>query len=104
MRPLIGKPLPLGMPTLHSEPQRLNIYPNPCSCERITITHEYFNGQSPDSDHSDLVVRNLYGQEIISTRYTQILDVSGLPAGMYILEVINRGTGKQFTGKLVITR
>jgi hypothetical protein len=50
------------------------------------------------------VVRNLYGQEIISTRYTQILDVSGLPAGMYILEVINRGTGKQFTGKLVITR
>ena len=104
MRPLIGKPIPLGIPITHPESQRLNIYPNPCSGEMVTVTNEYLSGPVLDSGHSTLVVRNLCGQEVISASYVRTLDVSGLPAGMYILDVINNDTGKQFTGKLVITR
>jgi len=104
MRPLIGKPLPLGIPVHHSEPKRLQIYPNPCSCETVIVTHEYLTSQVINSEHSKTVLRNLTGQEVFSDRYNKTLDVSGLPGGMYILEVINSETGKQFTGKLVITR
>jgi hypothetical protein len=104
MRPLVGKPIPLGIPPPHSEPKRLLVYPNPCSSDWVTITHEYLNSQTVNSEHSKLVVRNLYGQEVISASYNKTLDVSGLPAGMYILEVINSEAGKQFTGKLVIAR
>jgi hypothetical protein len=104
MRPLIGKPIPLGIPLHHSEPQRLSIYPNPCSGGMITVTNEYLARKDFNADHSMLVVRDLYGREVISARYDKVLDVSGLPAGMYILEVINNDTGNRFTGKLVITR
>jgi hypothetical protein len=104
MRPLIGKPLPVGIPNHPSELQRLLVYPNPCSSGIVTITNNDFSYPSADSQHLKIMIRNLYGQEVISCPYQKNVDVSGLPIGIYIIEVINVDTGNQFTGKLVITR
>ncbi len=104
MRPLIGKPLPVGIPNYQSEPQRLLVYPNPCSAGNVTITNNDFLGPLSDSQHLKMMIRTLYGQDVISCPYKKNIDVSGLPVGMYIIEVKNGDTGKRFTGKLVITR
>jgi len=104
MRPLIGKPLPLGIPLHHSEPQRLLVYPNPCNTGHVTITINDFSYPLTETQHLKMMIRNLYGQEVVSCSYQENVDVSGLPAGIYIFEVKNIDTGKLFTGKLVITR
>lgn len=104
MRPLIGKPLPVGIPSHQAERQRLLVYPNPCSTGNVTITNNNLSYPVSDSQHLKMIIRTLYGQEVISCPYIKNIDVSGLPSGMYIIEVKNGDTGKQFTGKLVITR
>jgi hypothetical protein len=104
MRPLIGKLLPLGVPPHNPGILQLLVYPNPCSGETVSITNESFAVHPFDSENTNLVVRDLYGRELISTRYSKTLDVGGLQSGMYIIEVRNINTGRQFTGKLLITR
>ena len=104
IRPLIGKPLPVGIPTRHSEPHRLLIYPNPCNTGKVTIIHDEIKDQLTHSGQLRLVIRNIFGQEVISAIYDKTIDVSRLSPGLYIIEVKNKDSGKQYTGKLIITR
>jgi hypothetical protein len=104
MRPIIGKPIPLGINSLKPSRGTLSVYPNPCSAENVTINLV----KKPDLPLSKglwiLKVRNLTGQEVVSVNYTGNLNVSGLSNGLYLVEVCDRVTGQRFTGKLVIAR
>jgi hypothetical protein len=104
MRPIIGKPIPLGISSKKAQPGKLAIYPNPCSSGNVRVD---FSEQPEDPINTGLwrlTVRNLYGQTVWSVPFTQNLDVSGLSGGFYVIEMLNSFTGQRFTGKLLVIR
>jgi hypothetical protein len=104
MRPLIGKPLPVGIPVRQPETGNLLIFPNPCSAGSVRVIIDDIHDYSKHSDQFRIIIRNLFGQEIISAIYNETIDVSRLKPGLYIIEVKNKDTGQQYTGKLIIIR
>jgi hypothetical protein len=64
---------------------RVSIYPNPVS---NTLTVEHAAGLSrADSEEGDFQILNLLGQQVLTGKTGQQLDVSALPQGTYILKV-----------------
>jgi hypothetical protein len=104
MRPLIGKPIPLGIPGKRSPSSHLSVFPNPCAASsvRISCSEPELDPAQPGSFM--LRVRNMMGQDVLLRPYEPVVDVSRLISGLYIVEVKNPATGKLFTGKLLIIR
>ena len=71
-------------------PKDIVIYPNPAS----NVVHVAFPQNSPDSDF-DVKITDLFGREMIvgKTSGSSLLtiDVSALPAGVYLVEVLSKG-------------
>jgi hypothetical protein len=103
VRPLIGKPLPVGIATLKSNKGNITVFPNPCNTGLIHITTR---GQesTQSSDHMILTISTMTGQQVYQSGRTDVADVSLLPAGIYIIEVRNTSTFQHFVSKLVILK
>ena len=71
----------------------LLISPNP-SHDGIFHFPELGNGTE-----RSLEIYNQVGQLVRSTAYTQVLDLSGLPAGLFFYKV--KGSGETYTGKII---
>jgi hypothetical protein len=104
LRPLLGKPIPLGTEQIPSQKESLRIYPNPCTEGMIRIELESSGLQNTPPERLTIQVRNLIGQSLISCDFSGSLDVSGLIPGLYIVELYGWDSGRRFTGKLLIAR
>ena len=97
IRPEFGfrtEPWPVSVDEFIENPS-FNMYPNPSSS---TVNLELDNSQSR------VVLRSLLGVQIkeFLANGNISFDVSGLPTGLYIVEVINQSTGKSSIKKLLI--
>ncbi len=103
MRPVLGKPIPVGIPRLPAIPGRLLIYPNPATTGSITVeipsTREYSG-----SNQLRIKLVNVYGQVVYSGMYSRTIHLADIPAGIYLVEVSGMTDGKSFNGKLIITK
>ena len=102
IRPVVGKPLPLGINETQTTPAGLLIYPNPCSAGSLHL--ELTGKQSSSCSDFRIRVTDLPGRIVISSLYTGTLDVSALQQGLYIVQ-ISDSSGKLITArKLIISQ
>jgi hypothetical protein len=103
VRPVIGKPLPLGIANVTSGKGSMKVYPNPCSTGQVHISMEE-SGTLKNKENWTISISGLTGQQVYHSWWTNVVDVSGLPSGIYIIEALNTKTVQHFVSKLVIMK
>jgi hypothetical protein len=103
IRPVIGKPLPLGIENRTAAKETLKIFPNPCATGQINISMDA-RGSFQDKDNWILSISGPTGQQVYQSHWADILDVSRLSQGIYFIKAQNTTTNQQFVSKLVIMK
>ncbi len=85
IRPVVGKPIPVGQDDVYAEPTEIRIFPNPCTSGRIRIMIADRGRFSTDG--AEIRITDLAGHVMLRTRFTEEIDISGLTDGFYILTV-----------------
>ena len=102
MRPVIGKPIPVGIKPVPGKNGSLSVYPNPC---KTGLVHIIIPGKLyPENDALNwkITINDLTGRKITWVNYSETIDISGLPDGIYLLEARHTTNHQSFTGKLVV--
>lgn len=104
IRPVIGKPIPVGIDDLVPGDSRITIYPNPCNSGML---HLRLN-ESPDMkrvvEDAILVIHDLVGQVRFKSTYHQDVDISRLANGLYFLELKTRAGVRIGISKFIVSR
>jgi hypothetical protein len=103
VRPVIGKLLPLGIANLTTGKGSIKVFPNPCITGQVHISIDE-SGILLNKENWIITISGLTGQEIYHSQGSDVLDVSGLPSGIYIIEVQNTMTLQHLVSKLVIMK
>jgi hypothetical protein len=103
VRPVIGKPLPLGIANLTTGQGSIKVYPNPCITGQVHISMDE-SGNLQNKENWIITISGLTGQEIYRFQGIDVLDVSGLPSGIYIIKAQNTTTLQPLVSKLVIMK
>ncbi len=99
IRPLVGKPLPVGIPAPESE-TALVVYPNPSDGSLLHIRYP----QNLDVTGYSVEILNLYGQVVHRVPASGALSVSHLPPALYLLVLKDKAGRRTATTRIVITR
>jgi len=102
MRPVVGKPLPVGIEPVPVKKGSMTIYPNPCKTGLVHVLLP--ENPNPENDKIDwkITILDLTGRRVTGFNYSETIDISGLPDGIYLLEIRHTTDHQCFTGKLVI--
>jgi len=102
IRPIIGKPIPLGTGDQPSAVSNLLIYPNPCysSTLQVEVSGAAYSG--PAVDKAFITIYNLFGQVMYRDRFSRTIEVSALPNGFYYLEIADSQHHPLSKGKFII--
>ncbi|MDP4280806.1 MAG: T9SS type A sorting domain-containing protein [Bacteroidota bacterium] len=100
MRPIIGKPIPLGIQEIQIEKRRLAIYPNPARGNKVNIVLPA--GESNDYGDWNMDILTMTGSRVYSGPYVQQLDISTFSGGIYIIDCRQRNSGIHYFSKLVV--
>ncbi|TRZ72361.1 MAG: T9SS C-terminal target domain-containing protein [Bacteroidetes bacterium] len=103
VRPVIGKPLPLGIANVTSGKGSMKVYPNPCSTGQVHISMDE-SGTLKNKENWTISISGLTGQRLYHSQGSDVVDVSGLPSGIYIIEARNTMTLQHLVSKLVIMK
>ena len=101
IRPIVGKPIPLGIQYKQQDPLHLKVYPNPAT---EGIVHIEMPETIIQEEGLEIHLYNLFGQELRNENFIGKIDVSGLVPGIYLITLTGRSTQTIGTSKLVITR
>lgn len=101
IRPIVGKPIPLGVQEKKTALAALRVYPNPASGDAVRID---FSPTPGSQDCYLLHLYNLYGQEIIREPYTEKIQITGLTPGIYLVTLTGSSSQVVGSAKLVISR
>lgn len=82
IRPVFGDKLWTGISNTKKKENAFTIYPNPGN-GLISINHEY------QVSSIEYRVINIQGQVIIESNYSESIDISKLPRGMYIIQMLD---------------
>ncbi|MCX6287456.1 MAG: T9SS type A sorting domain-containing protein [Bacteroidetes bacterium] len=101
IRPIVGKPIPLGIEETGTNVPELQVYPNPC---RDGILHlRLKNSGTSSAEGYSLTLTNLLGQTMLNVKYTESLNLTSLNQGIYILFLTDRNGNKNAMRKIIIT-
>ncbi len=104
MRPVIGKPFnPAGVEEINLYKRKLIVYPNPANSNIVNIAVENNQLRENSPDHK-IKLYNIYGQELYSSTFKRILDISAYPAGIYIIQLQDAVNNEVLSSKLIISR
>jgi hypothetical protein len=104
IRPVIGKPIPLGIGEISSEKSTIVAYPNPCSTRFLHLRIPETPEKPKIFEEGVAVIYNLMGQIQLRTGYQKEIDVSSLANGIYFLEIRNRSGIRAGITKFIISR
>lgn len=104
VRPIVGKPIPVGINEKSDQIISLDIYPNPCSGKKIYLKISGDINPKPEMKQFTLSISNLMGQTRLRVPYTPEIDVSFLPSGFYFLRLSDSFGIEKYTTKLIISR
>jgi hypothetical protein len=100
MRPLVGKPITLGVGDRKADDKKLLIFPNPVSSGVINIRLE---GTAPGSNYL-ATITDMTGRTLIQADPSARVDVSGLAAGVYLVTLTDDRNHGVARGKFIVTR
>jgi hypothetical protein len=101
MRPLLGDPFEItGIDENSTSTGKLKIFPNPANGNSLDI--ELPEGSDPDD--VGISIYSVVGQRVVESSFNKTIDISTLTRGMYIVRLVDAGSQKQYTAKLIISR
>jgi hypothetical protein len=100
MRPIVGPENPLGI-TKPAAAERLSIRPNPVTDGNLIIRlpQSWLNSPTGNMEFSIL---SATGGQVMTGGYTELVNVSSLSPGFYILVLNNATNGLKASGKFII--
>ena len=104
IRPVVGKPIPLGIGDVAPEDLNLSLYPNPCSGGKLHLRIPAASDNRQISETSILSVSDLLGHVILTSRFSSEIDVTSLSDGIYFLELRDRSGVHLSVAKFIISR
>jgi len=104
IRPVIGKPIPLGIGDVVTGDARLHVYPNPCNTGLLHIVFPSSAIASEVPGGRMLIIRDLAGRVLIREPYRHDVDVSSLGNGMYLAEIRNAAGVTTAKSKFIVYR
>lgn len=100
MRPIIGPKNPLSI-NENQESPKLSFSPNPVSNGKLVVKLPDSWKESSENTYS-LNLFSATGQNVLTSEFSNPVDVSGLASGLYILVLTNNKTGLKASGKIII--
>ncbi len=104
IRPVVGKPIPLGIQEQAGEVINMKVFPNPCHGSTLTLQVPATGQSQKFMESSMMFVTNIYGQTLLRTGFNSNLDVSVLSNGLYFLEIRGSDGGRKATTRFIISR
>jgi hypothetical protein len=104
LRPVIGKPLPVGIHSIPSSTGHVSVFPNPNNTGVLELSIPGSENKDQPASSMKVEINNLFGQKVFESRYSKLLQLPDLPAGLYIITVNGASSARNYTGKLVITK
>jgi len=101
IRPIVGKPIPLGITEEREEPVKLKVYPNPASGELVQID------LPPSLNRKEIFILrlyNLFGQEVLRESFSGRANISVCSPGIYLVTLSGSSGLVLASAKLVISR
>lgn len=100
IRPIVSMNPVVGIQEPHQALAQTEIYPNPVA-HKLNI--RLSDPVQMRSHQVDIRISNLMGQAVIRTPYQEVIDVSSLEKGMYIITFIDNGNNTSCSKKLMVT-
>ncbi len=104
IRPVIGKPIPVGIGDIVSRSLKITVYPNPCSSVTLSIHTPETTEKSNIAEDGSVIITDLIGNLRLKTGYSKQIDVSSLSNGLYFLEIRSRAGIRMAVTKFIISR
>ncbi len=104
IRPVVGKPIPVGIGEHRSNDLKLTVYPNPCSGGTLQVRVQENSETGPVNESATITITDMVGHARIKTGYKTAIDVAGLNAGLYFLELKDRSGIRLGMVKFIISR
>jgi hypothetical protein len=104
IRPVVGKPIPLGTGEISAGEKKIILYPNPCNTGILHLQLPGSQDYSNFDDGATLLITDLLGHKRIESGFQRNLDVISLAGGLYFLEVRDRKGMRLGVGKFIISR
>jgi hypothetical protein len=105
IRPLLGRTLVEPEPTVKSQPEKLEIFPNPpINLDVINLTLPSSASSPQYWQYMTTRVYDLSGRLLFKAPFNEQLSVSGFEPGFYIIDIFDAAFTKHYTAKLLITK
>lgn len=103
IRPVIGKPIPLGISEPEQTIRTLKIFPNPLtgSGSRISVA---IDPSEKISQGDAYTIYDFTGRITLHGPFSNTVDVSSLPNGLYLMTVTGKNPGVTGSGRFIISR
>ncbi|MEI6434333.1 MAG: T9SS type A sorting domain-containing protein [Bacteroidota bacterium] len=103
IRPVVGKPIPLGTNDIITGDVRMSVYPNPCSGNALQVKIRNATNNRAESS-VQFSILDLTGRINLKGDVTGAIDVSSLCNGIYFLEVKNHSGMRIGITKVIIAK
>ncbi len=100
IRPVVGKPIPLGIPGPARQEIRMTVFPNPATGGVIRVS---LDGAAPQAGCWTAVISDLSGRIVLTADPSGPVTVSGLRSGLYIVTLTDRQGATAGRCKFIIT-
>ena len=101
IRPIVGKPIPLGVGETESPSIELRVYPNPCNSGILNLRLK--NSGTSSTEGYSIRISDLLGQTVLSSKFSERLDLSILRQGIYILYLTDHEGNTSAVRKILLT-
>ncbi|MCX6304952.1 MAG: T9SS type A sorting domain-containing protein [Bacteroidetes bacterium] len=103
IRPIIGKPIPLGIGDIPANDVKISVYPNPCNSGLLHLCVPDSYDKTSNYGDGTILISDLVGHILLKTGFQQEINVTSLSNGLYFLEIRNRAGVRVGTAKFIIT-
>ena len=104
IRPVVGKPIPLGIGDVAPRDLKLFLYPNPCTNGILHIRIPANFDKQQILETSTFTVSDLVGHVMLKSTFSSEIDVRSLASGIYFLELRDSPGNHLGVAKFIISR
>jgi len=104
IRPVLGKPIPLGVGDIVAGDSKIILYPNPCTSGVLHISNPARNGKIRIAGDGTIIISDMMGRIRLKTGYADAIDISSLDNGLYFLEIRGQTGLRSGIAKFIVSR
>lgn len=103
IRPVVGKPIPLGIGDIETSDLKITPYPNPCTSGTLHLRLPKPTETILARENGQILIADLIGHVRLKTRFANEIDVQTLANGLYFLEIRSRTGARVGVAKFIIS-